>query len=362
MALDIEKLVAPLSDDAPSGPDLCYEDGRVEIEKVFDRSVSDEVAEERSEKEWRDASKLILKEAKDTRDIWLPVYLMRAGASAGDFNQVVEGAEFLARLLEERWADVHPQLDEYGFIGRKTPCESLVRKADFINPLMRMALIKHERLGSYSAVDFDRFAKEGAKAEGHGMFMAMLEASDEDILPKLLEQIDGLKSAIQRTDKIMTDNAEGDTATNFAPLYEELDKMRAAVATQVPGEPEPVAEAESGEAGGGRTRGGVAVSAPGSISSRDDVIRALDAISEYYAKNEPSSPVPFALRRAREWISLDFMAVLEDIAPGSVDEALRVLKSGRNGGGGDTSWSSDDASDDSYSSGGDDSGGASDEW
>jgi hypothetical protein len=37
--------------------------------------------------------------------------------------------------------------------------------------------------------------------------------------------------------------------------------------------------------------------------------------------------VPFILRRAREWSTLDFMAVLEDIAPGSLDEAGRVLRS-----------------------------------
>jgi predicted component of type VI protein secretion system len=66
----------------------------------------------------------------------------------------------------------------------------------------------------------------------------------------------------------------------------------------------------------------------------------IDAIAEYYARCEPGSPVPFALRRARDWVSLDFLSVLEDIAPNSIDEARRVLKNGRSNDGSD-SWSSD---------------------
>ena len=42
-------------------------------------------------------------------------------------NDSFFGPELVARLLEDRWADVHPQLDEVGFIGRKTPCESSTR-------------------------------------------------------------------------------------------------------------------------------------------------------------------------------------------------------------------------------------------
>ena len=59
------------------------------------------------------------------------------------------------------------------------------------------------------------------------------------------------------------------------------------------------------------------------------MVRAIDAIAEYYARKEPGSPVPFALRRARDWVSLSFLEVLEDIAPNSLDEARRVLTNGR---------------------------------
>ena len=63
----------------------------------------------------------------------------------------------------------------------------------------------------------------------------------------------------------------------------------------------------------------------GRVDTRDDVIRALDAINDYYRRREPSSPVPLVLERAKAWVNMDFMSVLKDISPDGVDEAIKVL-------------------------------------
>jgi type VI secretion system protein ImpA len=67
----------------------------------------------------------------------------------------------------------------------------------------------------------------------------------------------------------------------------------------------------------------------------------LDSITDYYARREPGSPVPLVLRRARDWVTLDFLSVLEDIAPNSLEEARRVLVTGRNGVENSEGWSSE---------------------
>lgn len=336
MALDIAGLVAPLTDEAPSGPDLSYDNERVEIESVFERSVSTESSGAGDETDWRATIRLITGQAERTRDLWLPVYLMRAAAQAGQMDSVCDGAELLAALLEQRWDDVHPQLDEYGFVGRKSPCESLTRLGDFLNPLGRLTLIEHSRLGSYSGADFERFQEQGTNADNYGMFRALIDATPAEELQALIDRIDGLRNAIRRADSVLTAHAEDDTSTNFQPTYDAIEKMRRAVASVLPSSSDSGAgEATSGPAsggGGGPAKpgsGGGGQGFSGGVNSREDVTRALDAICAYYARSEPASPVPFALRRAREWISLDFMAVLEDIAPGSLDEARRVLKSVR---------------------------------
>ncbi|MFN3552394.1 MAG: ImpA family type VI secretion system protein [Novosphingobium meiothermophilum] len=345
MALDIAALVAPLSDEAPSGPDLSYDDARIEIEGAFERPVSDEGGE--SDVDWRKVIDQILVQAEQTRDIWLPVYLIRAAVFARRFDLVVEAAQWLAALLEERWADLHPQLDEYGFIGRKSPCESLTRIVDFLGPLGRVPLLEHPRFGRFSCDDIERFAEQGSSAEGFGPFRATLDATDAAQVEALVERFAALCTAFKRIDGVLTSNAEGDTATNFKPTHDKLERFRKALATVLPGqaaEPSDVAAPTSEEAVASMsaTAAGAVVSAApagavfsGAVRSRDDVVRALDAICLYYETAEPGSPVPLLLKRARAWTNLDFLSVLEDIAPGGMDEATRVLRFSREAGQGD---------------------------
>jgi type VI secretion system protein ImpA len=338
MALDIAALVAPLDDNAPSGPDLSYDNERVEIESAFERSVSVDNNADDDTTDWRGVIGQITDQAERTRDMWLPIYLMRAAAASKRFDLIVEGAQLLAGLVEERWGDVHPQLDEYGFIGRKTPCESLTRTAEFTGPLSRVPLIEHPRLGRFSGEDLIRFRDQGASAENYGMFRKVIEDMPAEDLQAVLGSVDTLVTAIRRVDGVMTANAEGDTATNFRPTYDLLDTIRNALAVHVPGaEPEPVEQSdaqdgwlsEPGHADLDFSTASIA-SGPGfsgTIRSRDEAVRALDAICAYFAAFEPGSPVPLALTRAREWIGLDFMSVLQDIAPNSLGEAGAILRS-----------------------------------
>ena len=41
----------------------------------------------------------------------------------------------------------------------------------------------------------------------------------------------------------------------------------------------------------------------------------LQKICDYYAANEPSSPVPILLQRARKLVGLDFLALLDNLTP-----------------------------------------------
>ena len=69
-----------------------------------------------------------------------------------------------------------------------------------------------------------------------------------------------------------------------------------------------------GATGGART-------VPGQIGSREDVVAALERVCEYYARHEPSSPVPLVLRRAQRLARMDFMEILRDMTPSGVAEA-----------------------------------------
>jgi type VI secretion system protein ImpA len=60
------------------------------------------------------------------------------------------------------------------------------------------------------------------------------------------------------------------------------------------------------------------------ICGVDDVIRRIDEICEYYARHEPSSPLPILLQRAKRLVGKNFTDVLKNIAPGALSD-LQML-------------------------------------
>ena len=329
MALDLGRLLAPVSEDDPTGPDLAYDPARYEIEQAFETEVSIDasgVETQTADVDWRSVVGQIVEQSGRTKDIWLAVYLCRAGAASGQLETVEVGAQYLAGLLETYWPAVHPQLDEYGFQGRKGPCDSLAGAAQFINPLRRLTLLNHPRLGSYSSDDFERFRTGGENAEGYGMFRAALDDLGADALGEVVARLAAIEDGLRRADLILTANADDGGGTNFQTAYDALGQIRRAVQAF-----NPQAEAEATEPNASpdvdRRDASPASTSGGRVVTREDVLRALDAISEYYRRKEPGHPILTLLQRAREWVGLDFMAILEDIAPGSLDEVRTVLQS-----------------------------------
>jgi type VI secretion system protein ImpA len=161
---------------------------------------------------------------------------------------------------------------------------------------------------------------------------------DAEQIAAICERFDVLRQSFRRVDAVLTANAEGDTATNFKSTHEKLDGYRKALSAVFPsdadaGDAAAAALDNADEAAAGDVSqvavASAAVAVSGVIRSREDVVRAIDAICTYYKATEPGSPVPLLLQRAREWIGLDFMAVLEDLVPGGVEDATRVLRSKR---------------------------------
>lgn len=331
--MDVEALIAPLSSEegAEAGPDLSYSDDRSAIEAPF---YADANGDEVDERTWRESVRLIGKQATETRDIWLAIYLMRGGAHQGDLQVVADGAAMLAGLLETLWPSVHPTLEEADFIGRKTPCDSLTRLREFINPLRRAIVFEH-RQGKVSGADLERFAQEGPGADGYAQFRAAIDTNDAERAAEIkaafataVERYDTIRDAIQRTDRVLVANADGDSGTNFEPTYATLAALRGAVLPYAGMVEESTADAaaastDAGVESGGGAGGGAALS--GRVSSRTDVVRAIDAVIEYYRTREPGHPVPVLMRRARHWVEMDFLALLEDMAPDSVDTARQLL-------------------------------------
>ena len=271
MAIDIDALIAPVTDDNPAGPDLSYDAARQDIESAFEKSVSNDDADG-DDVDWKQTISKILGQAEQTRDAWLAVYLMRAGAKAGQLETVEDGATLLARLFETQWDTVHPQLEDYGYQGRKGPCESLTRIGEFLNPLRNVILLQHQRLGTYSGADFERFRVRGDSEDGYGMFRALLQETSDDVLSEIVARLNGIADAVRRADTVLTMNADGDTGTNFQTTYDCIGEIARSVASCLRTPSADVANAIEGvDEGAGNSGSGNAAGANfgGTVNSRD---------------------------------------------------------------------------------------------
>jgi type VI secretion system protein ImpA len=77
--------------------------------------------------------------------------------------------------------------------------------------------------------------------------------------------------------------------------------------------------------GVGGEAAGAAPQPSGAIRTRDDVVKMLDKLCEYFDRNEPSSPVPILLRRAKRLINKSFLDIVRDMASNGVSQ-VEVLR------------------------------------
>jgi type VI secretion system protein ImpA len=64
---------------------------------------------------------------------------------------------------------------------------------------------------------------------------------------------------------------------------------------------------------------------PVRLDSREDVLRALDLVVDYYRRREPGSPVPLVVERARRMVPMSFFDVMAELAPDSLARLKDLL-------------------------------------
>ena len=63
---------------------------------------------------------------------------------------------------------------------------------------------------------------------------------------------------------------------------------------------------------------------PGELNNREQVLAALEKILAYYERREPASPIPLLLKRVRRLVPMDFLDLMEDLAPAAVKQFKEI--------------------------------------
>jgi type VI secretion system protein ImpA len=192
-----------------------------------------------------------------------------------------------------------------------------------VDGLRRAPLVSHRQHGRFSLRDLDIVAGQVTPGESEprpdeAQITAAFGATSIDELTSLQTKITGAITSLGAIDAAMRAAAGSEVAPSFEGLSAQFKKMAAAVRAQLAMHPDGSGVEAAGEESG---ESGSMVMAVGAIKSRQDAIRALEAAAEFFRRNEPSSPIPLFLDRAKRLVSKNFLEVLADVAPDALPQA-----------------------------------------
>ena len=227
--------------------------------------------------------------------------------------------------LERYWDEVHPRLDEDA-LERRNVLNCFADRVAIVDVLRRLPLVTHAQLGAFSLRDID-------------IATGLQPNPDPDREPRSANEVEAALAAAESTSVIQLRNAAGEAQAALLAA-QEIMRTRAGDAA-IPQFDALVAQlariqklldvrTDEGVADEGRSTSSAGdameptAAAVGSIRSRHDAVRALDAVAEYFRRHEPSSPVPLIVERARRVVAMDFLAVLAELAPDALEQARRA--------------------------------------
>jgi type VI secretion system protein ImpA len=252
---------------------------------------------------------------------------------------MADGLGLISLLLEQRWDSIHPQLDpddDNDPMLRINSLAVLTDAATFLREMKEATLIQLPGLGSLSVRSLEIASGELSPADGEAKVeIHSIDAAMADID---VERVQSAADALARAhdsavniEAVLVSHVGSGQALNLDPLVKNLRRARDLFANHL-GERAGGASANDGRAAEGREEGAGdgprtparAAGVSGEIASRNDVVKLIDKIIKYYAQNEPASPVPLLLERAKRLVPMSFMEVLDDLAPDGMAQLLVI--------------------------------------
>ena len=313
-----DALVQPIAPDTPCGEDL--EDtpllASFDAFRVFGQSAPHDPMPE-----WSTIASRATEALCKSKDLRLLAYLGSAVLRTDGLPAFVETLTIASAWLETYWKETYPRIDEDAIL-RRNALNCFADQMAVIDGLRRLPLANHRQHGTFSLRDIEIAAglvpADGETPPDEARINAAFGAMSRDAITKLQESVGRAQAAVTRITVKMRDDGGRDATPSFDPLSSQLTKIDRVLRTQLAlrgdGEPEP-----GGDGEGRDQEGGPAIS--GVVRSRQDAIRALDAVSTYFRQHEPSSPIPMLLDRAKRLVSKSFLEVLADIAPEALGQA-----------------------------------------
>lgn len=340
--IEVDALLTEMSAEAPAGADVEFDPAYFALEKLAQgtpESVMGDEVKPGEEADFHEVKKAAQALFEKTRDLRVAMILATALLKEDGLVGFRDGVALVKGFIEKLWDHFYPKLDPEdnndptirvnilkGFDGDGSAADLYkfklrLREAILTNSKQRIGRFGYRDLQIAKGEIPAPPPKEGQSAPPD---MALINAAFVDTAT---EDLQATQAAVQEImdfvaalDAALGEKIGAGVGPDFTGLKDVCQQLKGVLNEQLAkrgvGEPVAAAEGEAGSEGGGggvSRGGGVALS--GEIGSREDVVRVLDKICEYYERFEPTSPVPIFMQRAKRLVTMNFVDVIKDLAP-----------------------------------------------
>jgi type VI secretion system protein ImpA len=278
--------------------------------------------------DWKAVDGLCVDLLARTRDLRVVVYLIRARVATEGVVALADGLALVLGLLDTQWTHVHPQLDAGDAddpTARINALAALADHAGLVDQILSAPLVPQPHSAG-TWVTLKRWLAandEPAAAEAHDMpTLAEIDASVAAAANQAALLLRSFRAASAHAERIGATLVERvghgrslDLTALQTPLRRAQSLLDACLDKQGFG-PADAQEATGMDA---------APLTLEPVSTRADVIATLDRLCDYYARHEPSSPVPLLLGRAKGLVDKTFVDLIRELAPDGLAQLTNVI-------------------------------------
>jgi len=364
---DLAALLAPIAEETPAGADLREDfspnslyfrlrDARAEareVERAEDapRSPSDPAPTESSRAvplatRWRTVGELATEAlAAHCKDLEIAAWLTEALLRSDGLIGLSAGSRLMAGLAENFWDQLFPQPDEEGVATRVAPIAGLNgvgRDGTLIQPLRKLVLFErptdrspfclyqYEQSAQLAGIDsaerrqqrldtgvlpFEMVENEARMAGGAHFALLRAQAAEAGDAWRALGQV--------------LDRRAGPDAPPTSQVRDLLEQIHEVAKRFATPEAEVSGEAAITELGESPRIGGPAPAPQAAaLISREDALRALAQIAEFFRRTEPLSPIAYTLQEAVRRSRMTWPELLQEIVPDATSRSAILTSLG----------------------------------
>ena len=324
--IDIEALLSPIAGENPAGESLQYSGVYDEIREA--RRSEDPLAQGDWQREikgadWQEVVRLATEALRErSKDLQISAWLAEATVKTSGFPGLRDGLKLVRGIQERFWENLYPEIEDGDLEARANAIALLDRQS-----AMAIQEVPVTRSPAYNFLQWEAVKTSGtAPAAGDGSpgaaqegqitledFVKARGATRRAFYEQLLGVLNECWSEFEALDRVM-DERFGRQTPGLGELKKSLDRLRD-WADKITKEKR-LEEPEAGDVGGAGAEDGTgeAGSGPaGAVRGRQDALRRLAEVADYFRRTEPHSPVSYLVQRAIAWGQMPLDAWLGDV-------------------------------------------------